>query len=91
MGSNLDLRDQANNPQIKDTLGELFSGKKGYKVAQETIIKPCKNCRKPVKNTEKFCSECGTPVSEEIKKNCPSCNKNLKGGEKFCTDCGAKI
>jgi len=91
MGSNLDLRDQANNPAIKSTLGELFSGKKGYIVKEEPIIKPCRNCKKPVKSTEKFCQECGTKVELEVKKNCPSCNKQLKGMEKFCTECGARI
>src|SRR3989344_1553196 len=72
MGSNVDLRDQLNNPQVKDTLGQLFSGKKGYKVKDDIIIKPCKNCRKPVKSTEKFCQECGTKVEDEIKRNFPS-------------------
>lgn len=91
MGSNIDLRDQLNNPQIKNTLGELFSGKKGYKVKDEVVIRPCRNCRKPVKSTEKFCQECGAKVQEELKKNCPSCSKPLKGLEKFCTECGAKI
>ena len=92
MGSNLDLRDQVNNPQIKNTVGELFSGKKGYKIKDDVVIKPCKTCKKQVKSTEKFCSECGTPVQEEdVKKNCPNCKKLLKGTEKFCIDCGAKI
>ena len=91
MGSNVDLRDQVNNSIVMDTLGEVLSGKKGYKVAQETVIKPCRNCKKPVKSTEKFCPECGTKVQEEIKKNCPSCNKQLKSIEKFCTECGNKI
>ena len=91
MGSNIDLRDQVNDPKIKSTLGELFSGKKGYIVKEEPIIKACRNCRKPVKSTEKFCQECGTKVEEEIKRNCPSCNAALKGIEKFCTQCGSKI
>ena len=91
MGSNVDLRNELNNPAIKSTLGELLSGKKGYKVIDEPIIRPCRNCKKLVKSTEKFCSECGTKVELEIKTNCPSCNKPLKGSEKFCTECGAKI
>jgi RNA polymerase subunit RPABC4/transcription elongation factor Spt4 len=90
MGSNVDLRDQINNPEIKNTLGELFSGKKGY-VVKETIIKHCKNCRKLVKDTDKFCPECGVNTKEEIKKNCLNCKKQLKGNEKFCTECGNKI
>ena len=90
MGSNVDLRDQLNNPAVKDTLGELFSGKKGYQV-KENVIKPCRNCRKPVKNTDRFCPECGANTQEEIKKDCPNCKKLLKGNEKFCTECGAKI
>ncbi len=91
MGSNLDLRDQVGNSAVKSTLGELFSGKKGYTVKDEPVIRPCKTCRKPVKSTEKFCQECGTKVESEVKTNCPSCNGKLKGGEKFCTQCGAKI
>ncbi len=91
MGSNLDLRDQLNNSQVKSTLGELFSGKKGYQVKEEPIIRPCRTCKKPVKSTEKFCQECGTKVELEIKRNCSGCNAFLKGGEKFCTQCGTKI
>ena len=91
MGSNVDLREQMNNSQVKSTLGELFSGKKGYSVNEEPIIRPCRNCKKLVKSTEKFCQECGTKVELEVKKNCSSCNKELKGIEKFCTECGAKI
>jgi rRNA maturation endonuclease Nob1 len=90
MGSNLDLRDQVGNPQVRSTLGELFSGKKGYQVKEIITIK-CRNCKKIIKNTEKFCSECGTSVQEEFKRNCPSCKKQLKGTEKFCTECGSKI
>ena len=91
MGSNVDLRDQINNQAVKTSLGELLSGKKGYQIKEEVVIKPCRNCKKPVKNTEKFCPECGTRIQEEIKTNCSSCNKQLKGVEKFCTDCGTKI
>ena len=91
MGSNFDLREFYTNEKVNDSLGQLFSGRKGYKVTQEPIIRPCKNCKKPVKSTEKFCPECGTKIEFEIKKNCPSCKKPLKGTEKFCTECGAKI
>lgn len=91
MGSNIDLREFHGNEKVKDTLGKLLSGKKGYKIAEEPVIKPCRNCKKLVKSTEKFCSECGAKVELEIKKNCPSCNAALKGIEKFCTQCGSKI
>ncbi|MEK6835656.1 MAG: zinc ribbon domain-containing protein [Nanoarchaeota archaeon] len=91
MGSNVDLRDQVKNQAVLDTLGEVLSGKKGYKIVQETTIRPCRNCRKPVKSNDKFCPECGTKIQEEIKKNCPNCKKELKGIGKFCTECGAKI
>ena len=57
-------------------------------VKDEPIVKPCRNCKKPVKSTEKFCQECGAKVELDVKKNCPSCNKPLKGIEKFCTECG---
>lgn len=91
MGSSLDLREFRSNQQVDSTLGELLSGKKGYKVIKEAIIIKCKNCKKAVKSTEKFCPECGTKVELDEKKNCPSCKKPLKGNEKFCTECGAKI
>jgi len=91
MGSNVDLRDQIDNPSVLNSLGEVFSGKKGYKIKQEAVIRPCKNCRKPVKSTDKFCPECGANTQEEIKKNCPNCKVQLKGIEKFCTQCGSKI
>jgi len=91
MGSNVDLREFEGNQQVDSTLGELLSGKKGYKINKEPQIIRCPGCKKQFKATNKFCPECGSKLVEEKKTNCPSCNKPLKGNEKFCTECGAKI
>jgi rRNA maturation endonuclease Nob1 len=91
MGSNIDLRDQQTSQQVDSTLGELLSGKKGYKLNKETPVIRCPNCKKQFKTDGKFCPECGSKLFEEKKTNCPACKKPLKGNEKFCTECGAKI
>lgn len=38
----------------------------------------------------KFCSECGTPLSNGPK-ICPKCNKELPENAKFCSDCGTQL
>jgi len=49
----------------------------------------CKHCGAKLKENAKFCSNCGTPVSKELK--CPSCGHPYENGEKFCSSCGAKL
>lgn len=47
----------------------------------------CPNCGKPV-GSEKFCSECGTPL--QLKK-CPKCGAEVTPTMKFCSECGTKM
>ena len=49
----------------------------------------CSHCGAKLKENAKFCSNCGTPVSKELK--CPSCGHPYENGEKFCSSCGAKL
>ena len=65
-------------------------------------MKKCNHCGKILKDTAKFCSNCGpTFVSEIItvedakafasSEICPQCGTPIKPGKKFCGACGAKI
>ncbi len=90
MSSNIDLREFYNNTEVKDSLGQFLSGKKGYKVTDEPRIIHCPGCKIKLKDNLKFCPECGTKLEPEKPKNCSNCNTILKIGQKFCTECGTK-
>jgi ribosomal protein L40E len=49
----------------------------------------CKHCGAKLRENAKFCSNCGTPVSKDLK--CPSCGQPYELGERFCSSCGAKL
>lgn len=65
-------------------------------------MKKCNHCGKILKDTAKFCSNCGPTFVNEIvtvdetkesisSSNCPKCGAAIKPGKKFCGSCGAKI
>ena len=65
-------------------------------------MKKCNHCGKILKETAKFCSNCGPTFVNEIvtvdeakesisSSNCPKCGAAIKPGKKFCGSCGAKI
>ncbi|MGC8581988.1 MAG: zinc ribbon domain-containing protein [Thermoplasmata archaeon] len=56
-------------------------------IASNAVV--CKHCGAKLKENAKFCSNCGTPVSRDLK--CPSCGQPYETGEKFCSSCGAKL
>ncbi len=49
----------------------------------------CAKCGCAISNGAKFCPECGTPVSANLK--CPSCGTENEQGTKFCKECGTKL
>lgn len=49
----------------------------------------CSNCGAQVDENNKFCTECGNKIENEI--NCPQCSTILPVNTKFCTDCGADV
>ena len=57
-------------------------------------MKLCPNCQAELKDTAKFCNECGFNVKEYEEKNakkvCKSCGATLDGG-KYCDECGAPV
>ncbi|HLX35836.1 MAG TPA: adenylate/guanylate cyclase domain-containing protein [Candidatus Limnocylindrales bacterium] len=44
----------------------------------------CSNCGATNPAASKFCSECGTPLSQ----NCAACGSPLASGARFCSNCG---
>ena len=46
----------------------------------------CAKCGNPLKEGQRFCTVCGTPVL-----CCGKCGKPLKEGQKFCTACGMPV
>ena len=49
----------------------------------------CPNCRKGNEKDSRFCSGCGTPLSQEL--TCPQCGNILAVGSLFCNRCGHKL
>ena len=65
-------------------------------------MKKCNHCGKILKDTAKFCSNCGPAFVNDIVivaeakdaapgSTCPKCGAPIKPGKKFCGACGAKI
>lgn len=60
----------------------------------------CSKCGSELKDGQKFCMKCGTPVSVSAQPNakqqsaadvCPKCGAPLKPGQKFCMKCGTPV
>lgn len=60
----------------------------------------CFKCGAELKEGQKFCTKCGTPVSAnphtaakeaDVPAVCPNCGSPVKPGQKFCTKCGASL
>ena len=95
-GSSRDLRYLQNSDQVKDALGELLSGRKGYQVSDGgPKFRACPGCRARIKEMTKFCPQCGMQLEQkkEIKKptTCPKCTASLAPDQIFCAECGTKI
>ena len=62
------------------------------KASKEDGTKVCPSCGATIKETVKFCPECGEKQPEKkIDKFCPECGAKVKAGSKFCPECGAKL
>ena len=58
----------------------------------------CNKCGNVLKPGQKFCTKCGTPVTQPqetankaLPTQCPKCSNVLKSGQKFCTKCGTPV
>ena len=61
----------------------------------------CSKCGSELKEGQKFCTKCGTPVSVNPQPTatkqadsslvCVKCGSPLKSGQKFCTKCGTPV
>jgi RNA polymerase subunit RPABC4/transcription elongation factor Spt4 len=57
----------------------------GVEASQDTVV--CPNCHAHNPKGTKFCSSCGTALSEE----CPNCHAAVALGTKFCPECGTNL
>ena len=66
----------------------------------EKSIYKCPSCDAIVNKGQKFCTSCGSKLSENLEdaieessnvKKCSNCGTELKLGTKFCTECGTKV
>ena len=54
----------------------------------------CKKCGEDISDDEKFCTNCGTQISNpeiDLKNICTKCGIKLDKDLKFCTECGAPV
>ena len=52
----------------------------------------CQQCRIPMNEGARFCSQCGTPVPQPpVTLVCQKCQSELPEGAKFCTECGTSV
>ncbi len=67
------------------------------KKLSEPVENNCPNCGKVMESTAKFCSECGTKLTDEIviapvqEKICKKCGRHLKPEAQFCAKCGSPV
>lgn len=64
-------------------------------------MKNCPKCGNEMKEGQKFCTKCGTPVSVNSKSTvnkqpatvvvCSKCGNQMKPNQKFCTKCGTPV
>ncbi len=96
-------------PRVKEEKREVDSQEPPVKEKTDADIDPhmptpqekvkCPKCAKTYPSGTKFCTACGSKISQLPKKktgqkptiNCPKCGKVLKRGAKFCISCGYKI
>jgi DNA-directed RNA polymerase subunit RPC12/RpoP len=84
--------------QVVEKKESTTVSKSTKKSSPEPIYK-CPFCGAEVKKGQKFCTQCGAKLPENLEpiqeeqsvKRCPVCGAELKPGAKFCTQCGAKI
>lgn len=66
---------------------------------KEPVDNICPKCGKVMESMAKFCSECGSKLSDEVQAQayapsdavCRSCGNLLKPGSKFCGSCGTVV
>ena len=66
---------------------------------KEPVDNICPKCGKVMESTAKFCSECGSRLSDEVQIEtyapvetvCKSCGNVLKPGSRFCGKCGTMV
>src|SRR4030067_683894 len=50
----------------------------------------CKNCGSAVRNSARFCTQCGNP-QEKRSGPCPHCGSSIFQGMRFCRQCGNSL
>ncbi len=55
--------------------------------------KECPSCHSKIKESTKFCSECGYDTTKKASSGvkCPNCGSTVEAGKKFCSECGTPL
>ncbi len=101
MGDDIDPSFQGIVVQIKKNQEAISDLKERMDEVEKKLSEPvennCPNCGKVMESTAKFCSECGTKLTDEIvspavqEKICKKCGKYLKPDAQFCGRCGSPV
>lgn len=79
--------------ELNETIRQVEAKAAKSRYGTETVI--CNGCRVPNRTNEKFCSACGTSLSEQAATTqtikCTACGSMIKEGMKFCGTCGGKV
>ena len=83
------------NAKIKEIKENKAAPAASVQTTCESSTKKCQNCDADVPADKKFCSECGTPIKQDLvsekTKICPGCCAEIPADKNFCSECGVKV
>jgi predicted RNA-binding Zn-ribbon protein involved in translation (DUF1610 family) len=88
---NIPKTEETKGIETDDVIIKTKQGKTKTK-QQHTLKLQCNNCHTELYEGQKFCTDCGRKIDNEVsKKFCPNCGVEIIKGQKFCTGCGEKL
>lgn len=93
------IKDAANNPNggnlaglgvglgAGGAVGQLFAQSLTTENHKKEVGATCVKCGAKLKESAKFCAECGAKQCE----SCPKCGANITNNAKFCGECGESL
>ena len=88
---NISKTEETKGVETDDVIIKTKQGKTKIK-QQHTLKLQCNNCHTELYEGQKFCTDCGRKIDNEVsKKFCQNCGAEIKKDQKFCTGCGEKL
>ena len=73
-------------------MNQSMNQQQGQPQPQQEHKITCTGCKTQIRETAKFCPECGQTVQQaEEKIACPKCNNQIRASAKFCPECGQSM